>query len=74
MLVSSLTASSLVFPSLKLVRYFLLSCPSVGWTNLLWEDFYVQIYGYGDLTQLNIAPGDFGGMLRICHSTPYDMI
>jgi len=31
--------------------------------SFLKTDFYVQIYGYGDLTQLNIAPGDFGGEL-----------
>ncbi|PBK68072.1 hypothetical protein ARMSODRAFT_293836 [Armillaria solidipes] len=31
--------------------------------SFLKTDFYVQIYGYGDLTQLNIASGDYGGEL-----------
>ncbi|KAK0214358.1 hypothetical protein IW262DRAFT_1278838 [Armillaria fumosa] len=34
-----------------------------GVSFLKTEDFYVQIYGYGDLTQLNIAAGDYGGEL-----------
>ncbi|KAG7441704.1 uncharacterized protein BT62DRAFT_955523 [Guyanagaster necrorhizus] len=31
--------------------------------SFLKTDFYVQIYGYGDFTKLNIAAGDYGGEL-----------
>ncbi|KAI4527836.1 hypothetical protein K523DRAFT_261731 [Schizophyllum commune Tattone D] len=31
--------------------------------SLLKTDMYVQIMGYGDLTKINIAPGDYGGEL-----------
>jgi len=31
--------------------------------NFLKTDFYVQLFGYGDLTKINLIPGDYGGEL-----------
>lgn len=35
----------------------------ISGVSLLKTDFYIQVMGYGDLTQINLAAGDYGGEL-----------